>query len=275
MPPRPAHATELARLHHADRPLIVLNAWDAGSAAVAERVGANCVGTTSAGVAAALGYQDGERIPRALMLAAVERIAAATTLPVTADLEGGYGATPEQVAETIRLALEIGVAGFNLEDSFPAERRAAGGPPLRTIAEQVERLRAAREACESLGVPDAVINARVDVFVREIGEPERRLDLALERAAAYVAAGASCLFPITLKDRDTIRAFVAGVSAPVNILYLPGVPPLGELAALGVRRVSLGGGWYRCALGAAEAAARAVIGEGRLERVWEGLAPPR
>ena len=269
MPLRPAHATELARLHHGDQPLIVLNAWDPGSAAVAERVGARCVGTTSGGVAAAHGYQDGERIPRATMLAAVERICAATSLPVTADLEGGYGETPEQVAETIRLALEIGVAGFNLEDSYSAERRAAGGPPLRTITEQAERLRAAREACLKAGVPDAVINARVDVFVREIGAPEQRLDLALERAAAYVAAGASCLFPIALKDRDTIAAFTAKAGAPVNILYLPGVPSLTELAASGVRRVSLGTGWYRYALGAAESAARAVIGEGKLERIWE------
>ena len=272
MPLRPEHATALARLHHGEEPLIVLNAWDPGSAAVAERVGARCVGTTSGGVAAAHGYQDGESIPRTLMLAAVERIAASTTLPVTADLAGGYGETTEQVAETIRLALEIGVAGFNLEDSFPAVRRAAGGTPLRTTAEQVERLRAAREACESLGVRDAVINARVDVFLREIGEPEQRLELALERAEAYVAAGASCLFPIGLKDRDTIAAFTARAGAPVNILYLPGVPSLAELAAAGVRRVSLGTGWHRCALGAAERAARAVIGEGRLERIWEAPA---
>ena len=269
MPRRPEHATELARLHHGDRPLIVLNAWDPGSAAVAQRVGARCVGTTSGGVAAAHGYQDGERIPRALMLAAVERVAAATSLPVTADLEGGYGDTPEQVAETIRLALEIGVAGFNLEDSYPAVRRAAGGMPLRSSGEQGERLRAAREACESLGVPDAVINARVDVFVREIGEPAQRLDLALERAEAYVAAGASCLFPIALKDRDTIAAFTRRAPAPVNILYLPGVPSLAELAALGVKRVSLGTGWYRGTLGAAERAARAVIEEGKLEWIWE------
>ena len=269
MPLRPAHATELARLHHGEQPLIVLNAWDPGSAAIAERVGGHCVGTTSGGVAAAHGYQDGERIPRDVMLAAVERIAAATTLPLTADLEGGYGATPEAVGETIRLALEIGVAGFNLEDSHPAERRAAGGAPLRTMAEQCERLRAAREACESLGVRDAVINARVDVFLREIGEPEQRLDLALERAEAYVAAGASCLFPIGLKDRETIGAFTAGAKAPVNILYLPGVPPLADLSALGVRRVSLGTGWHRLALGAAESAARAVIAEGKLERIWE------
>lgn len=272
MPLRPAHAIELARLHHGDQPLIVLNAWDASSAAIAERVGARCVGTTSGGIAAVHGYQDGERIPRALMLAAVERIVAATTLPVTADLEGGYGDTPEQVAETIRLALQIGVAGFNLEDSYPAVRRAAGGTPLRTIPEQVERLRAAREACESLGVNDAVINARIDVFVREIGEPAQRLDLALERAAAYVAAGASCLFPITLKDRDTIAAFTSRSPAPVNILYLPGVPSLAELAAAGVRRVSLGTGWYRCASAAAESAARAVIAEGKLERIWPGEA---
>ena len=269
MPTRPEHATALARLHHADQPVIVLNAWDPGSAAVAERVGARCVGTTSGGVAAAHGYQDGERIPRAVMLAAVERIAAATTLPVTADLEGGYGETPEEVGETIRLALEIGVAGFNLEDSYPAVRRAAGGPPIRPLGEQVERLRAAREACELAGVRDAVINARIDAFVREIGEPERRLDVALERAEAYVAAGASCLFPITLKDRATIAAFCARAGAPVNILYLPGVPSLGELAAAGVKRVSLGTGWYRYALGAAERAARAVIEEGRLERIWE------
>lgn len=268
MPTHPARASELARLHREESFLIVLNAWDAASARAAERAGALCVGTTSGGLAAAHGYADGEFIPRSLVIESIGRMASITTLPLTADLEAGFGETPEQVGETIRLALEAGVAGFNLEDSLPASKRSGGVAALRDLAEQLERLHAAREACEALGVPDAVINARLDVFLREVGAPERRVGLALERAAAYVEAGARCIFPIGVRDGATIAELTAGIGAPVNVLALPGVPSLRELQALGVRRVSVGTGWHRYAIRVAEEAARAVLA-GSAERLWE------
>jgi 2-methylisocitrate lyase-like PEP mutase family enzyme len=268
MSSRPDRASQLAALHAPGELVVVVNAWDAASAKAAEHAGARCVGTTSGGVSAAYGYADGERIPRALVIAAIEHIAAATDLPVTADLESGYGDSPEAVAETVRLALEAGAAGFNLEDGYPAARRAAQASPIRPIAAQVERLHAAREACHAAGVHDAVINARIDVFLREIGAPERRVDLALERAAAYVAAGARCVFPIGVTDAASIRALTSGIDAPVNVLALPGVPTLRELAELGVRRVSLGTGWHRYAMRMAEGAARDLLADGDLERLW-------
>ena len=265
---RPDAATELERLHHGATPLVVLNVWDVFSAKIAERAGARCIGTSSAAVARALGYEDGEMMPRSEMIAAVARIASATKLPVTADLEAGYGATPDDVAETVRLALESGVVGFNIEDGYTAAQRRDRKAPLRQLSEQVERLRAAREACDRAGVPDVVINARVAVFVREVGPPEARVDLTLERAAAYVAAGARCIFPIMVRDRAAIGALVKGIAAPMNVLALPGLPSLRELADLGVPRLSLGGGWHRQAMAAAEQAARAVLGDGDLTALW-------
>jgi 2-methylisocitrate lyase-like PEP mutase family enzyme len=251
---RPERATELLRLHQRGaRILLVINAWDVASAKLVEELGSPCVATTSGGVAAAHGYADGERIDRETVLRAVARIVDGVSVPVTADLEAGYGATPEDVAETVRLALAAGVAGFNLEDGYPPAERARA--VIRDVAEQAERLRAAREACESAGVPDAVINARIDVFLREVSDPARRIDLALERAAAYAAAGARCVFPIGVRDPTAIRELAAGSALPVNVLALPGVPPVRELEAMGVRRVSVGTGLLRCALRAARRAA--------------------
>lgn len=254
MPVRPALATELLRLHHAAGPLLVMNAWDAASAMLVQEMGFRCVATTSGGVAAVHGYEDGEQIGRDEVIAAVERIALVTRLPVTADLEAGYGATPADVAETARRALEAGAVGFNLEDGITVD----GRPGIRDAAEQAERLRAAAEACAAAGVPDAVINARIDVFLHEIGDPAGRVDAALERARLYADAGARCAFPAGVRGREEIRALAAGSPLPVNVLVMPGVPPVAELAELGVRRISVGTSWLRCALRAARAAAAEV-----------------
>jgi 2-methylisocitrate lyase-like PEP mutase family enzyme len=267
MPINPAHATELLRLHHQGEPLLVMNAWDVASAMLVQELGFRCVATTSGGVAMAHGYEDGERISRDELIAAVKRIARATHLPLTVDLEAGFGARPEDVAETVRRVLEAGAAGFNLEDGT-----ADGG--IRDAAENAERLRAAREACVAAGVPDAVINARIDVFLHGIGDPAGRVDAALERARLYAEAGASSAFPAGVADADEIRALVAGCPLPVNVLVWRGVPPIPVLAELGVRRVSVGTGWLRCALRAARHAAIEVRDHGTYDALLGPAAVP-
>jgi 2-methylisocitrate lyase-like PEP mutase family enzyme len=241
-------AERLRALHHGPAPLILANAWDVASAVAVARAGASAIATTSSGVAASLGYPDGEAIPGAEMLAAIARIATAVSLPVTADMEGGYGLdAPELVAALIG----AGAVGLNLEDTDRAD-----DPSGLVDAEvQAGRLAAIRRAASAVGVP-VVINARIDVFLRGSGSLEARLEEAIRRAVRYVAAGADCVFPIGLVDAEAIGRVVRAVAAPVNVLLLPDAPPIATLAELGVRRISVGGGLARHAMGDAEAVAR-------------------
>lgn len=261
MPIQPALATELLRIHHQGEPLLVMNAWDAASARLVQELGFRCVATTSGGVAAVHGYEDGEHIPRDEVIASIERIARVTELPLTADLEAGFGATPADVAETVRRALEAGAAGFNLEDGTRD-----GG--IRDAHEQAERLRAAREACVAAGVPDAVINARIDVFLHQIGDPDGRVDAALERVRIYAQAGASCAFPAGVREAAQIRALVEGCPLPVNVLVYREVPPIAELAGLGVRRISVGTRLLHAAMRAVRAAAEEIRDRGSYDALF-------
>ncbi len=213
-------AAALRALHVPGDPLILPNAWDAGTARLVERAGFPAVATTSAGVARALGYEDGEQTPAEEMLAAVARVARAVSVPVTADMEAGYGLDDGELGR--RLA-DAGAVGLNLEDSdhdhhpalVPAERHAA----------RIARIKAAA---------DLVLNARIDVHLRG-----GTTQAALERARAYADAGADCVYPIGVADEATIEAFVA-LGLPVNVLLRPGAPPIERLAELGVARNSLG-----------------------------------
>jgi len=193
--------------------------------------------TTSAGVARSLGWEDGERIPAERMLDAVARIAAAVELPLTADLEAGYG---DPVA-TARAAWEAGAVGLNLEDRNDP------------VGEQCERIAAVRAA-----VPELVVNARTDVFLAGSGDP----DEAVERANAYLAAGADCAFAIGLVDGPTIGRLARAIEGPLNVLAAAGSPTVDELARLGVRRISLGSGLHRASLTAAEAGAAELFERG-------------
>ena len=233
-----SRAAELRRLHHGTI-LVLPNVWDVASAAfVASVPGCRALATTSSGVAASLGYPDGERIPAAEMLAAVTRIAAAADLPVTADLEAGYG---DPVA-TARAAIAAGVAGMNLEDqACPAD-------------EHVERIKAIRAE-----VGDAIVlNARIDVFLHGTGD----VDEAVERANAYLAAGADCTFPIGVSEKATIAQLAERIDGPVNVLATAGTPPVSELEELGVARVTFGSGLTRAAYGAAVRAAHEALSDG-------------
>lgn len=240
-------------LHHGPPILVVPNAWDAVSARLFEIAGFSCVGTTSAGIAWSLGYVDGETIPRDEMLAAVAHITRVTKVPVTADIEAGYGRSPREVAETVRLAVAAGAVGINLEDAGGDDH----GGPLIELSLQCERIAAAREAAD-MGVGSgagAVVNARTDVFWSAVGPEDTRLARALERVQAFGAAGADCAFVPRVHDRDVIKELVNGAGVPLNVLASPGVPDISALAALGVARVSVGSGIARAAAAAIRHAA--------------------
>src|SRR3954451_14472574 len=243
-------AEELRRLHAAPEPLVLVNAWDAASArTVAGTPGCRAIATASWSIAAARGFPDGEAIDLDSMLDAVRIIAAAVPLPVTADLERGYG----DAGATIARALEAGAVGCNLED-------ADGSGGLVPIEQHAAAVAAARAAGEQAGVP-LVINARTDVFLSGLND----MDQAVERARAYLAAGADCAFVPGVRDVATLEELVIRVRGPVSVLGGAGGPTLGELAKLGIARVSYGPG----PLGAAMAALR-----GAAETLLTGGAPP-
>jgi len=246
-------AARFRRLHDRSQVLLLPNAWDAGSARVFTDLGFAAIATTSAGVAWSLGHADGEQAPLPEVVAATERIVRASALPVSADIEGGYGDTPEAVAASVRTVIAAGVAGINLEDGVRHLR-------LRDVDDAARRIAAAREAATEAGIP-IVINARIDVWL--IGgatADSGRFDDALRRARAYLAAGADCIYPIGLVDRDTIAALTAAVDAPLNVGVRPGLPDLAELGRLGVARVSSATRLATVALSAAREAARALRG---------------
>lgn len=236
-------------LHGGGRVLVLPNAWDAASARIIEHAGATAIATTSAGVAWSLGVPDGDRLGREQAVELIARVVAAVDVPVTADVETGFGADADGVAETIRDVLAAGAVGVNLEDAL---HTGAGG--LRDVQEQADRFAAARGAADAAGVP-LFVNARVDTFLLSVGKPEGRLAESVRRAKAYVAAGADGVFVPGVMDPATITALVEQVPAPLNVLASPGAPTIAELGELGVARVSVGG---RIALAAYSLTARAA-----------------
>ena len=235
-----AQADQLRGLHVPGSPLLLVNAWDPPSARRLAHDGYPAIATTSAGVAEALGYEDGNVTPPDEMLAAVARIAAVVDVPVTADLEAGYGLEPRELVEGL---LQAGAVGLNFEDT-DHETGALTGTELHA-----ERLAAIKQAGRDSGV-DVVLNARVDVFLRG-GE----LDDAVRRGRLYAEGGADCVYPILAPGQDAIRRLVEEVGAPVNVLVMPGGLKLDELAELGVARARFGEGLMRVAMEAAAVAA--------------------
>lgn len=249
-------AVEFRRLHTEARPLVLPNAWDAASARIFEDAGFRAIGTTSAGVAASLGYADGQHISREEMLEAVRRIASAVAVPVSADIEAGYGDRAEDIFKTIHGVIASGAVGINLEDSC-----SNGANTLVEVSLQVEKIRAARDTSSQFGL-DFFINARVDVYLMAVGEAASRFDHTLARARAYCEAGADCIFVPGLSDSEKIAALVHEIDAPVNILANPGVPSVLELTHLGVARVSVGSGPMRATLALVRRIARELLEQG-------------
>jgi 2-methylisocitrate lyase-like PEP mutase family enzyme len=247
---------EAFRALHSEGIFVLPNAWDAGSAAMIAAAGAPAIATTSAGVSWSLGKPDGERLNRAEMIDVIARIAATVDLPVSGDVEGGYGDRPDAVAATVRAVIGVGAVGINLEDS-----RSSDGT-LHDASAQAARIRAARAAAAEAGLPGLVINARTDVFLFGIGEPGGRLGDVLGRAAAYADAGADSLFVPGLLDLDTLSELTSKVSLPVNVMAGPGAPDVNALRSAGVRRVSVGQAISQSAYSLARRAAAEVLTTG-------------
>jgi 2-methylisocitrate lyase-like PEP mutase family enzyme len=222
----PDAASAFRRLHQGEL-LLLPNCWDAGSARLTESLGARAIATTSAGVAWAHGYRDGNALPPRLLAATVGEIVRVVRVPVTADMEGGYSDDLAAVETAVALVVEAGAVGINLEDATK---------PPDLLCRKIE---AAKRGAKSAGV-DLFVNARADVYLRGLVPPERRVEETLRRAALYRAAGADGFFAPNLSDPEEIRAVASGAGLPLNVIPARGLPPIVELRGLGVARLSAG-----------------------------------
>lgn len=254
----------LLRSYH-DDVLVLPNAWDACSAAVLAHAGARAIATTSAGVSWSLGRPDGQHLTRAEMIEAVRRIAAAVDVPVTADLEAGYGPSATDAATSVAEAVAAGAVGVNLEDAPGTDG------PLLDAQVHAARISAARDAATAAGLPELVINARTDVYLRRVGEPADRLDDVLTRAHIYAQAGADCLFVPLLLDLTALARLTAECPIPVNAMAVPGGPSVPDFVRAGVRRISVGTAIAQAAYSAADRATRELLEAGTYESCAGGL----
>ncbi len=260
-------AEKFRELHHRPRMLLLPNAWDVASARILEECGHPAIATSSAAVAYALGYADGQRISRGEMLEVAGRIARAAHIPVTADLEAGYGTTPKEMADTVKAAIAAGIIGMNLEDITGDDESSLVDLPL-----QMEKIRAIREAASSAGVP-FVLNARTDIYLMPIGPEATRFERTVERLRAYREAGADCLFAPGVYDLETIKKLVKAVEAPLNILANPACPSIPEMEKAGVARVSAGSGIMRAAMGLVQRIGREMLDERSCKMMFVGATP--
>jgi 2-methylisocitrate lyase-like PEP mutase family enzyme len=241
-----------ASLHVPGRPVILYNAWDAGSARIVAEAGAKAIATGSASVAAAHGFHDAEALPLELALGNAARVVEAVELPVTIDFEGAYSANPEEGAANVARLAETGAVGCNFEDQV------IGGEGLHPVAAQAARIRAIRAAVG----PDFFINARTDIFLK--AKPDAHdaamVEAALDRAGAYAEAGASGFFAPGLADLGLLERLCAAAPLPVNFMAFPGAPTAPEVAATGVARISHGPFPYRLAMKALREAAEGIYG---------------
>jgi len=245
-------AARFAALHVKGAPLLLYNAWDAGSAQSILDAGAKAIATSSWAVAEAQGYRDGEAIPVGLVEQIVARIAGTIDVPVTVDFEGGYSDDDTVLAENVSRILELGVVGVNFED------RVVQGVGLYAVDRQAHRIAAMRDAADKKGV-NLFINARTDLFLGQQGDPAKSVGDALDRAKAYASVGASGLFIPGLQDDALIGRICDGTALPVNVMVMDGVPSNARLAKLGVARISYGPIPYLSAMKALKEDARKVL----------------
>jgi 2-methylisocitrate lyase-like PEP mutase family enzyme len=254
-------------LHGGPNILALPNAWDVASARILEEARYPAIATSSAGIAFSLGYPDGQRVSRDQMLEVVGRIAHAVRVPVTADMEAGYGTTVKDMEETTKAVIAAGAIGMNLEDVTGEDESLQ----VDTV-QQVEKIRAIRAISSSHGVP-LVLNARTDIYLMPIGEAATRLDRTVERLRAYRQAGADCVFAPGVRDRDTIAELLKAIAAPLNILISPTCPSLAELEEMGVARVSAGSAVMRAALGLVRRIGKEWMETGTSNSLFDGAVP--
>lgn len=229
-------------LHIAGDPLILYNIWDAGGAKALSDAGATAIATGSWSLAAAQGYADGEQIPLAFLLQIISRISSAVTLPLTVDFEGGYATEHDELTKNIKQIISAGAVGINFEDQV------IGGEGIHKISDQAARIKTIRQAAENTDLP-LFINARTDIFLQS--DPSQHavlLESAIERCIAYAEAGANGFFIPGLTQPDLIAEVCSAASLPVNLMMMGDMPPIRELAQLGIARVSLGPAPYIDAL---------------------------
>jgi 2-methylisocitrate lyase-like PEP mutase family enzyme len=260
-------AEKLRKLHHGPRILALPNAWDAVSARILEELGYPAIATSSAAVAFSLGYPDGQRISRGEMLEVVARIARAVEVPVTADMESGYGKTPEEIVETTKQLVASGAVGLNFEDITGDDESSHVELGL-----QVKKIRTIRDTSAVLGVP-LVINARTDVYLMPIGPESTRFERTVDRLRAYREAGADCLFAPGICDREIIAKLVKALGAPLNILVSQNCPSLDDLEKMGVARASAGSSAMRAAMGAFQRVAKDWLANGSYDSLQQVTIP--
>ena len=256
-------AEEFRRLHNRKDVLVLPNAWDVPSARVFEDEGFPAVATSSAGMLVSLGYPDGEEIPEREFVSAIGRIARVLSIPLSADLIGGFGGTPEGVARSVKAAVRAGAVGINIEDFVHEEKK------LLPVEKQVAKLRALLRVQKDMKVP-FVINARTDALRFFQGDDAARLEEAIRRASAYRDVGVDCVYPMGLSDRESIEKFVKALDFPTNVMVRKGLPPVPELRRLGVARVSFGPSASYAAMGLLKRASREVREKGTYDTLLEG-----
>ncbi len=261
-------ARDFKAMHSGAGILVLPNAYDVASAALLVDVGFKAVATTSGGCAFSLGYPDGENIPRDDMCAAVKRMADAITVPLSADMEAGFGESASAVGDTVRATLEAGAVGINIEDSTKH-----GPRTLIDFALSVERIRSARAAADASGI-DMVINARTDAFAVTGDDKDAAFGEAVRRANAYLDAGADCAFVISVRDSAAIGRLAEAINGPLNILAGPGSPNVSELEQLGVRRVTVGSSFAKAALTLVRKGAEEMMNSGTYEFAAGALGQP-
>ncbi|MEE8562037.1 MAG: isocitrate lyase/phosphoenolpyruvate mutase family protein [Alphaproteobacteria bacterium] len=252
-------AERFAALHRRPGILVLPNAYDAASACILADAGFKAIATTSGGCAFSLGFFDGENISRDAMAAIVARICTAVDLPVSADMEAGYGPTPEAVADTVRATIIAGAAGINIEDSTKT-----GPRELLEFDSAIARIRAARTAATDAGLA-LVINGRTDVYPVGGGDESALFDEATRRANAYLEAGADCAFVMGVRDAELIGRLAAAIHGPLNVLAGADSPSVAELEALGVKRVTVGSGFAKAALTVVKKGAEELREKGTFE----------
>ncbi|HEU0001791.1 MAG TPA: isocitrate lyase/phosphoenolpyruvate mutase family protein [Ktedonobacteraceae bacterium] len=258
-------AIQFRQLHTDPDMLVLPNAWDAASARILEQAGFQAIATTSSGVAASLGYPDGQHISREMLLSVVENITRVIACPVSIDLEAGFGNTIDEVAKTVKAIIKAGAIGINIEDTTKQ-----GRPSLVDIAYQVELLKAIQEVAASMDVA-LVINARTDIYLLPGDDAASRFEQAVERANAYLQAGADCAFPIGVSDAPTIARLVKAIAGPINVIAGSPAPDLSELARLGVARVTFASGLMRATLGHLHHIARELLTHGTYSSMDEHM----
>ncbi|MHA6260180.1 isocitrate lyase/PEP mutase family protein [Sporosarcina sp. CAU 1771] len=252
-------------LHKQGPTFILPNAWNAISAKIFEEKGFKAIGTTSAGIAASFGYSDGQKLPFEMMIETISSITRAVNIPVSADIEAGYGFTIDELVNNVREVIIAGAIGINIEDG-------TGDliDPLTDVLVQSENIEAIRELSNSLNIP-LFINARTDLYWANVGEPEERLLETIHRANAYVEAGADCIFVPGVTDIEAIEILRKEITVPINLLSNPLLPTLEELSTIGIERVSTGSGPFRATVSMLNSIADELYNKGTFEQLTKNV----